>query len=152
MLILHPSIIYGVVVALVVLAASATENAILHKLSLVLLTAWALSNVAVAAVGMNAFPLAFPTIELVLAVIVAVEGHKAKSRTALAVFGLYGLMLVTHVVAYTAGATTTYGYHATINVIYAGQLMVVGLPSAWMAVRRWLPDSPSRPRHLGAHS
>jgi hypothetical protein len=140
------TMLYGSAVAFVVLAAMASRREVLQKLALVLLTAWALTNVAFAAIGPSAFPLAYPTIEAVMAYVVAMLGVARKSHIALGVFILYGLMIVTHLVAIVGGFTDLYAYKAAINASFIGQLLVVGVPSAWVALGRGLHSLRQRPR------
>jgi len=143
--------LYGAGVAAVLLFAAASRVMVFQKLALVLMGAWMLSNLAFEIVGPNAFPLTFPTIEAGLAVVVATIGIANRSRIALGVFALYGLMIVTHTVAIAGGFTHLYTYKAMINVEFVGQLLVVGGPSAWMALDLLLTARPELARgfHVG---
>lgn len=144
------TMLYGTAVAAVLLLAALSRSIVLQKLALILLASWMLTNLAFAAMGVNAFPAAYPTIEAGMAAIVATIGLANRSHIALAVFCLYGLMIVTHVVAIGGGFTQLYAYKAMINVSFIGQLLVVGGPSAWMAILHLSGPVPERSSRVPA--
>jgi hypothetical protein len=144
------AMLYGTAVAFVMLAAFVSRGQVLQKLSLVLLGAWTLTNLAFVAIGPNAFPLLYPTIEAGCAVVVATLGLANKSRIALGVFALYGVMIVTHLVAYVGGFTNLYAYRVAINASFLGQLLVVGGPSVWLALASGISRQRQRPSGLHA--
>lgn len=144
------TMLYGAGVAAVLLFAAASRIIVFQKLALILLAAWMLTNVAFEIVGPTAYPLIYPTIEAGLGVVVAAIGIANRSRIALGVFLLYGLMIVTHIVAIAGGFTASYTYKAMINVDFIGQLLVVGGPSASMALDRLLSFGPELARDIRA--
>lgn len=129
--------LYGVAVIVCAALAWASGSHVVQKFALVLLAAWASSNVAVAALGFKGVPLCAPTIEALCAAVIAVVGYANRSRLALVVFGLYGAMLGTHLIAYVTETTDRRLYFVFINFLFILQLVSVGGCGAWLAIRFW---------------
>lgn len=146
-----PAALYGLAVVATAALAWASGNHVVQKLALILLAAWATTNVAVAAFGFKGVPLCVPTLEALCAAVIAVVGYANRSRLALVVFGLYGAMLATHLVAYVTRTTGQYDYFAAINFLFILQLVSVGGCGAWLAIRLWVPALRERGRGLHPH-
>ena len=122
---------------------------VLQKLGLLLLLAWATTNVVVATYGFERAPLYIATIHAGIACGIAWVGATNKSVTALVVFGLYALMAVVDIVALGTHEEATYGYYATLNIIFLAQLLFVGGNGAWLAARYSVhPRYQRRSHHL----
>ena len=146
--------LYGLGVLACAALAWASGSHVAQKAALVLMGAWATTNVAVAALGFRGVPLCAPTIEALCAALIAVTGYLNRSRLCLVVFFLYGAMLGAHLTAYIAGWTGRYWYFAAINSLFILQLVSVGGCGAWLAVRSGIFARGERGRHLrprGAH-
>jgi hypothetical protein len=130
-------VFYGLLVALAVGLAWASRNAVTQQLALLLMTAWALSNAALAAFGYSGEPYIVPSLDGAVAVGVAWVGYKNGSRTALVVFLLYVFLGGVHVAAWAMGRLEGYLYYGVKNLIFIGQLLVVGGVSADHALRHW---------------
>jgi hypothetical protein len=138
--------IYFLGVAAMLLAVHFSGSPTVQKLGLVLLAAYVGSNIAVGLFGFARAPLVLPSLHAVLALVVAVVGIRARSRIAANVFALYALMVGAEVGLFTIRAQGGYRYFATLNGIFAVQLLLVGGSGAWLAVRRWAASGGERPR------
>lgn len=139
-------IFYGLAVAAILGLSWASKSHVYQKLALQLMAAWALSNVLVGALGFSRAPLVIPTLDAVIAILVATVGYTNRSRVALVVFLLYAVVGIVHVVGFVTHRQATYTYYAVLNVLFLAQLMAVGGASAWMAVRVWSDRSRQRAR------
>lgn len=128
---------WGVCVASTLLLAWGSGNAAMQKLALLLLAAWALSNLALAFLGYRGEPLVVPSLDAVIAILVAMVGFNNRSRAALTVFLLYAVLGVVHIAAFTTNSLSEYGYYIAKNGLFLAQLMVVGGVSTAGLVRRW---------------
>jgi len=128
---------FGVGVGLVMLLAWLSPSQVLQKLSMQLLVAWAASNVLVHYLGFVDAPILIPSLDALIAVLVATTGYHNRSNVALTIFLLYALVAGIHLGAFIFHLQGGYVYYAILNVIFALQLLVVGVSSAWMAVRYW---------------
>lgn len=144
--------VFGLLVAVVLLCARASHQHVLQKIALVLLFAWSSSNVAVEVMGFARAPLAIPTLDAIAAVMIAVVGYRHRSNIAIVVFALYALVGWAHVAAFVLKAQETYTYYAALNCLFLAQLLVVGAPSAWLALHSRPAAGGERARDHRAHS
>ena len=117
---------YGFLILVALLLVWGSRQHHLQKLGLVLLATWAASNVAVTTYGLGRSMYVQPGIDALAAIVAAAVGVKARSPTALVVVLLFVAGEVVH-----AGASLTtfwggYFHYATLNVIFALQVLVVG--------------------------
>lgn len=131
---------FGIGVALVLFLAWTSGSHVHQKLSLLFLFAWSVSNVVVELVGFTDAPLLIPSLDAVMAILVAVLGYRYRNPTSIAIFTLYLLVGAVHVVAFILHLQGTYTYYATLNLLFLVQLLTVGGSSAWLAL------------HIGADS
>lgn len=82
----------------------------------------------------------------VAAILVAMLGYRNRSMVALVVFLIYAIVGVVHILALVTHHEMTYRYYATLNVLFAVQLFVVGGSSAWIVVRTRVPRGRERLR------
>ena len=136
--------IFGALVILTVGSAWLSGNQVLQKLSLVLLAAWASTNLAVEALGFVRAPLIVPSMDAVFAIIVATIGYMNRSHIALVVFLLYAAVGSVHVGAFILHSQSTYSYYATLNILFLAQLLTVGATGAWVGIRHWTDRSHQR--------
>lgn len=129
--------LFGLAVALVITVSFLSPSVVLQKLSLLFLLAWSTTNVAVWGAGFVHAPLVIPSIDAVVAVMVAVVGYHSRSRVARAVFILYGLVVAFHVGSFITHTQGQYVYYAALNLLFLTQLLIVGTTGAWLAVRHW---------------
>lgn len=140
---------FGLVTAIVVLLSLASRSHVFQKIALLLLGAWATTNIAVELLGFVKAPLIVPSLDAVFAILVAAVGYANRSRIALFVFLLYALVGCEHVVAFVLRVQSTYWYYATLDVLFLAQLLIVGAASGWMALRHRTDRSYQRLRpHL----
>ena len=139
--------VYGLLVAATLLAAWASDSHVCQKLGLLLLFDWAATNLAVNYMGFEQAPLLVPTLDGIAAILVAMVGLRNGSRAALAVFCLYGLVGLVHVVGFASHNQGTYTYYAALNVLFLLQLITVGGTSAArITIRARVPGRDKRLR------
>lgn len=129
--------IFGLAVCATLLLSWASDNHVSQKLGLLLLFAWAGSNLAVNMMGFNRAPLVIPSLDALVAILVAVVGYAHKSKLALAIFVIYALVGAVHVTALIMRAEMTYNYYAILNGAFALQLSILGASGAWHSLSRW---------------
>lgn len=139
--------IFGVIVAGTLLMSWASRDHVLQKVSLLLMCAWAASNFVVQYFGFQSAPLIVPSIDAVIAVLIAATGYRSRSSTALAVFLLYAVVGVVHVGAFILRMQATYTYYTVLGVLFLAQLLTVDGAGAWLVFRAW---STGRGERLGA--
>lgn len=144
---MSPGVVFGLAVGCVLLLAWASGSHVLQKLALLLLMAWAGTNLAVAFLGFERAPLVIPSIDAVIAVLVATTGYHAKSKAALFVFRLYAVVGLIHIGAYVLHMLVTNTYYAALNSVFLVQLLIVGATSAWVAVHHRFDLGGERFRH-----
>lgn len=127
----HADIAFGLLVALIAVASVLANDITQFRLGLVLLGAWATTDIAAAILGFGSDTMrTVASLDAVAAVFVAIIGYEARSRVALIVFALYGLVFLAHVLAAVFGGQTTNTYYAVLNVLFFLQLVTVGSSSA----------------------
>lgn len=124
---------------MVLLLGLSTSDHVQQKLGFMLMAAWAASNLAVNYMGFEGASLIIPSLDGAMAILVALVGYKNRSMVALVVFCIYAIVGVVHIVAFAAGEQAAYDYYASLNILFAAQLLMVGTASAWMALRARLP-------------
>lgn len=117
---------YGFATLLVLIAVWASGEHVLQKLGLLLLVSWASSNVAQAVLGFDGAPYVTPAIDAVLATVVAMLGIKNRSYIALAVVVIFFIQAGVHIVGFATNGNTSYAYYLSLNLLFLGQLAVVG--------------------------
>lgn len=127
--------VFDLFVALTLVAALASGSHALQKLSLLLLFAWAFTNLAVDGLGFARAPLITPSVDAATAVLVAWVGYTTRSFAALVVFILYTFVGEAHLFFIIRRMEATYTYYSTLNILFLMQLLVIGVPGAWIAVR-----------------
>lgn len=132
------STVFGLLSTAVLVLALTSDFHVFQKLGLILLLAWATTNIAVEMLGFAQAPVVIPSLDAAFAIIVATIGYINRSRVALVVFLLYALVGSVHVGAFVLHKQATYGYYATLNVLFLAQLLTVGAASGRMAVCRWI--------------
>lgn len=141
------STLFGIAVAATLLLTWASGFHIFQKVGLLLMLAWAVSNVAVDYMGFPRAPLLIPSLDGLVGILIAMVGFQAKSKTALAIVVLYAIVSVVHVIALVLRMQETYTYYAALNILFLAQLLVLGGSSGRLAVRNW---SASRDQRHGA--
>ena len=136
MLMENLGLVYGLVVGLVMLLALGSHEHVRQKLAILFLVDWISTNLAVDLMGFSRAPLLIPSLDAVVAILVATIGYKNRSTIALVVFLLYVIVGGVHVGAFILHAQETYAYYATLNMVFLAQLLAVGGSSAWLAIRR----------------
>jgi hypothetical protein len=143
------SSMFGLAVIAVLLLAWSSDDHVRQKLALLLLFAWASTNIAVDFMGFGHAPLVIPSLDAVAAILVALVGYTNRSALAAIIFILYAMVGLTHITAFVFHAQGTYNYYASLNVLFACQLIILGASSAWMGFHRWAVRGRERPRpHL----
>lgn len=117
---------YGFATLLVLLAVWASGQHVLQKLGLILLVSWASSNVAQAVLGFEGAPYVTPAIDAILAIIVAALGIKNHSYAAFGVVAIFFLQAGVHIVGFATNGNTSFTYYLALNLLFLGQLAVVG--------------------------
>ncbi len=137
---------FGLLCAVVVLLALASDWHVYQKLAMVLMVAWASTNIAVELMGFDKAPVIIPSMDAVFALVVATIGYMNRSRIALVVFSWYGVVGSVWVGAYLMHAQSGWWCYATLDVLFLAQLLTVGAASAWMALRHWTAGRHKRAR------
>lgn len=138
--------VYGGITGVVLLTSLTSASEALQKIALLLLTAWASTNASVHLLGFTDAPLLIPSIDVVVAMAVALVGYRYRSRIALVVFSLYLAVSALHVVAFVSRWEGGYAYYAALNALFLAQLISVGAPGAWLAIHRWVAARRERAR------
>lgn len=125
--------VFIVAVAVTLGSAWVSHDHVLQKLSLLLLLAWAATNLIINCVGFERAPLVVPSIDAFVAVLVAVTGYHRKSWAAMCVFGIYAVIALVHISAFVLQMLTTYAYYAVLYSLFLAQIIIVGAASAWVA-------------------
>lgn len=140
---------FAIAVSVMIVAAWASKDHVVQKMSLLMLAAWAFSNIALAAVGYEREPLLVPSIDAVVAATVAYVGFVNRSRLAIVIFTLFALLACVHVVAFATYTTESYFYYLAKNAIFLTQVFIVGGFGAWVAIRTRLhPRSQRASPHI----
>lgn len=130
------TVFYGVISLAVVGIAWLSDDHAIQKIGMLLLFAWATTNVAVEFLGFQEAPILIPSIDAMVAILTAIIGYRTKSRVALVVFLLYVSVALIHVGAYMLRKEGVYTYYAILNLFFLAQLITVGGAGAWMALSR----------------
>lgn len=138
--------LFGIAVCVMLLIVWVSCDHVRQKLGLLLLFAWASTNLAVNTLGFERAPLLVPSMDAAIAIFVAMLGYTNRSRVAAVIFGIYVVVGATHVAAFVFHAQGTYNYYATLNVAFASQLIILGASSARLAFHRWTVRSRERLR------
>ncbi len=128
---------FGVAIVAVTLFAWSSDDHVRQKLALLLLFAWASTNIAVDFLGFGHAPLVIPSLDAVAAILVALVGYVNRSALAAIIFAIYAMVGLTHITAFVFHAQGTYNYYASLNTLFACQLIILGASSAWMVFHRW---------------
>jgi hypothetical protein len=139
-------ILYGLIVALVLLISWASKSHVYQKIGLILLADWALCNLVVNALGFERAALVIPSLEALAAILVATLGYTNRNRVALVVFLLYAAIGFVWVASYVTRIQGTYTSYAVLNVLFLAQLLTVGGASAGRAISFWTDRSRQRAR------
>ncbi len=139
------SALFGLIVAGSLLLAMLSNSHVLQKVGLLLLFAWAASNVAVDWLGFQRAPLLVPTIDAAVCLGIAGVGFKNRSNVSLAIVCLYVIVGVVHVMALALRMQETYTYYATLNLLFLAQLLILGGSGAWVAIRNRAAGRDQRP-------
>lgn len=142
---------YGILVALVVGLTWLGRDHVTQKLGILLLTAWASTNIVVNYMGFEQAPLLNPSIDAVIAILVAALGYTHRSRLALVVFLLYVVVGATHVIAWANHDQETRAYYDVLGILFLAQLFAVGGVGGRLALVHWFAsrDPRFRPHPLG---
>lgn len=135
---MHVAHWYGLAVLVMLAITWAAKDHVVQKLGLCLLASWSATQLANAGMGLDGTPLFMPSVQVALAIVVAVLGFANRSWVALMVFVLYGVLIGVHMAAWITQRTGDYFYFATLNVVFLSQVLIVGGASGAGAVRRWL--------------
>lgn len=138
--------VFAALVALMLLCVWLSKDHVHQKLGLLLLAAWAVSNVTVEYSGFEHAALVIPTLDAAIAILVAVLGYTHRSRTALIVFLLYVIVGAVHLGAFILRAQVTNLYYTVTGTLFLAQLAAVGASGAWLAVRAWFSAGRERLR------
>lgn len=136
--------IYGLLVALVVGLAWLSHDHVIQKIALLLLLAWASTNVVVNFLGFSEAPLVNPSIDAVIAICVASVGYNTRSRLALVVFLLYVVVGAAWAVAWIGHEQDSRLLYDVLGVLFLSQLFAVGGVGGRLALRHWFASR--RPR------
>lgn len=129
--------LFGIAVLVMLLLVWASGDHVRQKLGILLLFAWAGSNLAVGFWGFTHAPLVIPSLDAAVAIAMAIVGYTNKSRIALILFAIYVFVGAVHVGAFALRAEMTYNYYATLNAAFALQLIALGVSAARLVVYRW---------------
>lgn len=138
---------YGVVVAAALLIGWLSRDHVHQKLGLILMFAWAATNVITAIVGFDGAWLVIPSLDGAMALLTAILGYANRSRIALIVFALYAAVGAIHVGAIILHAQLSNSYYTVTGVLFLSQLLAVGWSGARMALRARLAPRHQRLRH-----
>jgi hypothetical protein len=127
--------LYGLAVAAMLACVWLSRSPVLQKTGLLLMYAWALSNLAVDWLGFERAPLLVPSLDAIIAILIAITGYRSRSRLSLVVFGIYAIIGSIHVWALLTQMQETYTYYATLNLLFLSQLLILGGSGAWLALR-----------------
>lgn len=130
------SFVYLILALTVMTLAMLTRDNVKHWLGVILLWDWTIANYCVFSWGFANAPTPLAVSELGFAIVAAGIGHQNRSFLALAIVAGFGLQEVVQVAARLNGSEGNYLYYASLNVIYALQLLVVGGASAEPFLRR----------------
>lgn len=122
----HVAGYYGLGTCLMLALVWASGDMVLQKLGLCLLVSWVATQAADAGFGILGTPLFMPTVQGFLCGVVALLGHKYRSRVAFWIFALYGGELAVHLTAWITGRIETFAYRSTLNVLFAMQGIILG--------------------------
>lgn len=131
------SSLFGLAVCAMLLLVWVSDDHVRQKLGLLLLFAWTGSNLTVNMMGFTHAPLVIPSLDAMVAVLVALIGYAHKSKLALAIFVIYAFVGTVHITALIMRAEMTYNYYAILNGAFALQLSILGASSAWHSLSRW---------------
>ena len=118
--------VYGALAALCVILALWSGSVATIKMSFLMLFSWALSNIAVAAFGFVHAPSVIYAVDAVLALILGMVALQSKNGIGYAVFVLFIVEAVVHVVSFAGKSEGSLGYYVALNVIFALQTVLVG--------------------------
>lgn len=117
---------YGLLAVAGVGLALWSNNPVLTKLALLLEACWLVSALTDDAFNLHRAAMIIPAADGVLAILVAMIGRAARSKVALAIFGLFVLQGVVHVIAIMNHLEATREYIETSNAVFAAQVLIVG--------------------------
>lgn len=129
---------YGVIVVVVVALAWLGHDHVSQKLAILLLVAWASTNLVVNYFGFHGAAMINPSIDAVIALLVASLGFRNKSPLALGVFLLYGAVGATWVGAWLLHQQESRPLYDVLGALFLAQLSAVGGTSGGLALRHWL--------------
>ncbi len=135
---------YGMLVALVIGLSWLGREHVGQKLALLLLIAWASTNLVVNYFGFAQAALINPSIDAIVAIFVASVGYTTRSRLALVVFLLYVVVGAAWVIAWLLHMQVSRPLYDVLGVLFLGQLFAVGGVGGRLALRHWLASR--RPR------
>ena len=127
---------YGLMVAIMLLLAWRSKSHAEQKLGLLMLASWSPSNVAVTLYGLSAAWAVIPSVDAVIAVIAAMVALQYRSLVGLGVVLLFVAEALTHLVAIISHSEGSYGYYATLNIIFAAQVVWIGVSAGERVYRR----------------
>ncbi len=139
-----------IAVLLMLLCAWGSSATILQKLGFVLLTAFCSTNLAVEYFGFERATLIIPTIHLVLGTWVAIISFRKTSFASNVLLLSYACMVGFDLLSFPLRIEGTYAYYAVLNILFGAQLITVGTPGAWLAIRRGALSGGQRGGPLGS--
>ncbi len=131
-------IFYGVCVFVMLAITWVSKDHVAQKLGLCLLASWSTTQLANALFSLEGTPLVMPSMQVGLAIVVAFLGYANRSRLALMIFVLYGVLIGIHMMAWITQRTGDRGYFESVNVVFLSQVLIVGGAGGARVVRRWL--------------
>lgn len=129
-------LIYLVGAVAVSTLAALTKDYVKHWLGLTLLWSWTISNYCVWNWGFDGAATYLAIGELALTTVAAGIGYSNRSVLALIIVLLFGCQEAVQVLFHFVARQGTWWYYASLNVIFALQLLTVGGASAAPAFRR----------------
>ena len=136
--------IFGIGVAVVVGFAWLSDDHVVQKLALALLLAWASTNFVVNYFGFDQAATINPSIDAVIAIIVARVGYNTRSRLALVIFLLYVAVGALWLGAWILHQQVSRPLYDALGLLFMAQLFAVGGVGGRLALRHWLDSR--RPR------
>jgi hypothetical protein len=120
------TVIYGLMLAAVMLLSWQSANHIIQKLSLLMLLSWFGSTALVDLLGFARAPMDIPMFNAVVAIMAALLGIKHSSRVCLAVVALFVVEETINLGAFVCHQNGSYDYYAALNGIFVLRMAVVG--------------------------
>ena len=143
---------YGIMVCSAVLISAWSHHAATMKFAGLLMLSWVSSNAAVNYLGFHHAPDVIPEADAAIALVLGTIALSCRSCTGLLIFVMFVAEAAIDVMAWTMHTEGDYGYYAVLNVIFALQVLTVGVAGIVQGIRYWSSRGHTFPHHSSRRS